>query len=146
MKQIVASLILTATLLTACAPREGIEIRDAWARTAALGENGAVYFIIHNYSAEEDFLVGASSDVAETVEVHRTSMVNDVMQMEMMPEVPLAPREDVEFAPGGLHIMLFNLKQDLAIGSTIDLTLHFRNSPDISVTADVKAGMEHDDD
>jgi copper(I)-binding protein len=138
MKRIVASLIRTVTLLTACAPREGIEVRDVWARTAAMGENGAVYFVIHNYSAEEDFLIGASSDVAETVD--------DVMQMEMMPEVLLSPGEDVEFGPGGLHVMLFNLKQELPIGSSLNLTLHFRNSPDISVTADVKAGMEHDDD
>ena len=145
MKRIAASLILAATLLTTCAPREGIEIRDAWARTAAKGENGAAYFVVHNYSAEEDFLVGVSSDAAEMVEIHQTSMVNDVMQMEMMTEVSLDPGEDVEFAPGGLHIMLFNLKQDLAIGSTLDLTLHFKNSPDLTVTADVMAGLEHDD-
>ena len=39
-------------LVAACAPKEGIEIRDAWIRSAPQGGNSALYFVIHNYSAD----------------------------------------------------------------------------------------------
>lgn len=129
----------------ACAPKTGIEVRDAWARAAAQGENGAVYFVIHNYEAADDTLTGASSDVAETVEIHESAMTGDVMEMQMVHSISLPPGGDVEFTPGGYHIMLFNLQRDLKIGDTIEVTLHFQDAADISVTAHVKAGPEHDD-
>ena len=142
-----ALLITTSLLLaSACAPKEGIEVRDAWVRTAAQGDNGAVYFVIHNYSTEDDTLIGVSSDVADSVEIHESTLNGDVMEMHMVHSVPLPTGNDVEFASGGLHIMLVDLKQDLTIGETIDLTLHFENSPDVLVTAHIMADPEHDDD
>ena len=146
MKRIVVLLMITALLLTACSPKEGMEVRDAWARAAAQGENGAVYFVIHNYSAADDSLVGASTDVAETVEIHETSMAGDVMEMHMLPTVSLPAGEDVEFSTGGLHVMLFNLQRELKIGESIEITLHFQTSADIPLTVHVQAGPEHDDD
>lgn len=145
MKRTIRMIGAAIFLLSACAPKEGIEVRDAWARAAAQGENGAVYFVIHNYEAADDSLTGASSDAAETVEVHESSMAGDVMEMHMVDSVPLPTGEDVEFAPGGLHIMLFNLQHELKISESIEITLHFQNSADVSVTAHVQAGPEHDD-
>lgn len=146
MKRTVELLFIAVLLLTACSPKEGIEVRDAWARAAAPGENGAVYFVIHNYSAADDSLVGVSTDVAETAEIHETSMAGDVMEMHMLPTVLLAAGEDVEFSPGGLHIMLFNLQRELKIGESIEITLHFQTSADIPLTVHVQAGPEHDDE
>jgi copper(I)-binding protein len=146
MKRTVELLFIAVLLLTACSPKEGIEVRDAWARAAAPGENGAVYFVIHNYSAADDSLVGASTDVAETAEIHESSMAGDVMEMHMLPKVLLPSGEDVEFSPGGLHVMLFNLQRELKTGESIEITLHFQTSADIPVTARVQAGPEHDDD
>jgi copper(I)-binding protein len=146
MKRTVELLFIAVLLLTACSPKEGIEVRDAWARAAAPGENGAVYFVIHNYSAADDSLIGASTDVAETAEIHETSMAGDVMEMHMLPTVLLPSGEDVKFSTGGLHIMLFNLQRELKIGESIEITLHFQTSADIPVTARVQAGPEHDDD
>ena len=142
------AILITASLIlaTACTPKEGIEVRDAWVRTAAQGENGAVYFVIHNYSAEDNSIIGVSSDVADSVEIHESTMNDDVMEMHMVHSVPLPSGEVVEFGPGGLHIMLVNLNQELTIGGTIELTLHFENSADVLVTTHIMAGPEHDDD
>jgi copper(I)-binding protein len=146
MKKLLVLAAASLILLTACAPKEGIEVRDAWARAAAPGENGAVYFVIHNYSAADDSLVGASTDAAEKVEIHESSMAGDVMEMHMLPAVLLPAGEDVEFSTGGLHLMLFNLQRELKIGESIEITLHFQTSADIPVTAHVQAGPEQDDD
>jgi periplasmic copper chaperone A len=117
--------------LSGCAApaTEGVEVQEAWARPATQGANGAVYFVIHSSAADE--ITGASSDVAEAVEMHESIMSGDVMQMHQLESVPVPAGKDVSFAPGGLHIMLVRLKQELKVGDHIELTLHFKNSEDI---------------
>ena len=135
-------LILTcAVILNSCTPKEGIEIREAWMRPTAQGDNGAVYFTLHNYSADDE-LIGVSADIARAVEMHESTMTNDVMQMRMVESVPLVSGEDVEFASGGLHVMLVGLKEEAKVGDMVDIVLHFKNSEDIHLQVPVREGEE----
>lgn len=143
MKKLFSMILAGALLAAACTPKEGIEVREAWTRAAAQGENGAVYFVIHNYSETDDALVGMSAEVAEAVEFHESEMEHDVMQMRMIRLVPLASGKNVEFAPGGLHIMLVDLREELKVGETIEITLHFKNSADISLNIPVQVSADH---
>lgn len=129
-------------LITACAPKEGIEVRDAWVRTAPQGGNSALYFVIHNYSKTDDELIGVSTEIAGAAEIHESSMDNDVMQMRMVESVPLVSGEDVEFESGGLHVMLVGLKDDAKVGDLVDIVLHFKNSEDIRLQVPVQEGAE----
>ena len=145
-KRLLVCVLAIALLLGGCGTpgEEGVEVREAWARPAAQGGNGAVYFVIR--SPEADEIVGASSDIAEAVEIHRSAMSGDVMEMHHLPSIPLVAGEEVTFEPGGLHIMLVNLKQDLKIGDEIEVTLHFKNSKDIQLQVPVQdtPAMESD--
>jgi hypothetical protein len=80
--------------------------------------------MIHNETAGTDTLLSASSDVAGAVELHMTSMQDGNMQMMHQQEVPL-PTGKTEFKPGGLHVMLIGLNQDLNPGDMFSLTLDF---------------------
>jgi periplasmic copper chaperone A len=114
-----------AAILLACAPADGhLQVSDTWARPGLAGGNSAVYFVIHNETAGTDTLLSASSDVAGAVELHMTSMQNGNMQMMHQQEVPL-PTGKTEFKPGGLHVMLIGLNQDLNPGDMFSLTLDF---------------------
>lgn len=138
--------MLAAVSLSACGPQQRIEVREAWTRPAAQGENGAVYFAIHNQGLQDDALTGVTSDVAEAVEMHESTMSGDVMQMQKLDSVPLERSAEIKFAPGGLHIMLVSLKRDLHLGDEIEITLHFTNFEDISVivpVSDMPALGEH---
>ena len=128
-------------LVAACAPKEGIEIRDAWIRSAPQGGNSALYFVIHNYSADDE-LVGVSTEIAAAVEIHETSMAGDVMQMRMVESVPLVSGEDVEFASGGLHVMLVGLKEEAKVGDMVEVVLRFKNSEDIVLHVPVQEGAD----
>ena len=136
-------------LLSACTAEEGITVHNAWMRPTAQGENGAVYFVLHNYSSEADELVGASSNVSESVEIHESSMAEgtDVMQMNQVTSVPLERGAEVTFEPGGLHIMLFNLNQELTVGENVEVSLHFKGHEDVPVSVSVAefapTGDEH---
>ena len=42
--------------------------------------------------------------------------------------------------PGGYHLMLIDLTEDLAPGSTVRLTLTFEDAGPVNVEAEVRAG------
>jgi periplasmic copper chaperone A len=126
--------------LSACS-NQGIQpteitVEDAWARPGVADGNSAVYFVIDNPSTQADILINAEADIAEFVEIHRTSMdAEGNMRMQQQDNVPVEAGSRVEFAPGGLHIMLIQLEQDLSVGDTFPVTLHFENQGPIQIQA-----------
>jgi copper(I)-binding protein len=131
-------------LLSACSASTGIEVSKAWMRPAAQGGNGAAYFMIQNRSDSADELTGVSSEVARAVELHESRMEGDVMQMHHAMSVPIDGNTILEFAPGGWHVMFIVLNRDLNVGDQVELTLHFRDHEDITVTVPVQE-QESDD-
>ncbi|HJQ14077.1 MAG TPA: copper chaperone PCu(A)C [Anaerolineales bacterium] len=138
MNRILVFTLLIVLLLSGCATpaAASVEVQDAWMRPAVQGGNGAAYFAIRSSAAEE--LVGVSSDVAEAVEMHESKMIEDVMEMRQVQSVPLGAGEEVMFEPGGLHVMLVNLKQDLKAGDEIEITLHFKSYQDLPLRVPVQ--------
>jgi periplasmic copper chaperone A len=130
--------LVIAMLLSGCGAEKGIEVHEVWMRPVAKGENGAVYFVMHNHSSEADDLVGVSSDGAEAAEMHESKMNGDMMEMQQVKSVPLEPYAEIDFAPGKYHIMLVHLKKDLKVGDEIQLTLHFNNFEDINIQVPVR--------
>ena len=108
-------------------------------RPTAEGENGAVYFVLQNDSSEPDELIDVSSSIADAVEVHESSMAagTDVMQMRQVSSVALDADSEVAFGPGGLHVMLVDVKNELKPGNVVEITLHFRNHAEIPVSVSV---------
>lgn len=140
MKRYLLFILLAVANLSACAPASGtLTISDAWARPASKGENGAVYFVIQNNTASDDALINASTDIASTTEAHM-SMMNDqgVASMQMQEAAMVPAGENTAFKPGGLHIMMVSLKQDLKVGDTFILTLQFEKAAEISLLVEVK--------
>ncbi len=130
------SLLLSAAVLWA-QPR--IVVEDAWVRAVPpVSTMSAAFFRIRNTGDERDYLVGVRSGVAETAEIHTTVMEDSMMKMRRLNEVEIPPGKTVEFRPMGKHIMLIDLKKPLREGERVKLTLIFRKSGEISVTAEVR--------
>ena len=138
MKRTLYFAVILTLLLGACQAKGGIEVSEAWARTSTQGMNSAVYFVIQNNNAEADELIGAASSLADATEVHESTMEGGVMKMSHIESIMLEPSAKVEFKPGGYHVMLIGLKQDLKAGDEIEITLQFKNSPDVVVKVMVK--------
>ena len=104
-----------------------VEVKDAWVRTAVPGQSGTGAFM--NITAKEGAkLVSVSSPVAGVAEVHEMKMTNDIMRMRAIPALDLPAGKTVALKPGGYHVMLMALKQALPPGSSVPLTLVFRDS------------------
>ncbi|MBZ0302687.1 MAG: copper chaperone PCu(A)C [Anaerolineae bacterium] len=101
-------------------------ITSAWARPA-LAETGvgAVYMTLENVGETALRLVAADSKAAGMAQIHESKMVNSVMQMRQVEGIDLAPGESAALEPGGYHIMLMDLVEDLTVGSAISLNLTF---------------------
>jgi copper(I)-binding protein len=140
MKRIVWSGIWLAVMfsLASCSPK-ALHVQQAWVRPANAGNNGAAYFTIQNPSKTEDMLLSASSSIAEAAELHLSSMnAEGTMTMEPQASVAVPAGENVEFKPGGLHVMLVNLQQDLKVGDTFQLDLKFQVAGTQTITVEVK--------
>ncbi|GAP38704.1 copper chaperone PCu(A)C [Piscinibacter sakaiensis] len=102
-----------------------VEVREPWARATVAGQGAAGVYAQLTAGAGAR-LVGGRSPLAAAVEVHEMRMEGSVMRMrELADGLPLPPAEPVTLAPGGLHLMLTGLKQPLAAGSVLPLTLQF---------------------
>jgi copper(I)-binding protein len=99
--------------------------------------NTAAYFSIQNSSDTKQTLIGASADFATKAEIHNHILVGDMMRMQQQPEVVVQPGESVQFAPGGLHIMLFGLKQPLREGQSVTFSLQTKEGESINISAKV---------
>lgn len=131
--------LLAAFSLAACQGQgTDLSIGDIWARPGLAGGNSAAYFVIENYGVD-DTLLSASSDVAEAVELHQTQMEGDQMHMQHMAHgISIPAGGPTSFEPGGLHVMLIGLKQDLKAGDTFDLTLAFEQAGELTISVTVQ--------
>jgi copper(I)-binding protein len=142
---------LAAPALAGDAKVGDIEIKAAWARaTPPRPPVGGAYLTIVNKGQVADHLVGASSESCKTAELHTHMSQGDTMRMIALSSVEIPPGRTVEFAPGGLHVMLMGLKAPLKEGTTIPLTLEFSQAGKVTVPVEVAAigaaapAMKHD--
>ncbi len=149
-------LALLALPIAACGSLSGeLAVRDAWARPALAGGNSAVYFRLVNGSATPDRLISVSTQVARAAEIHRTTSMDSeggngehsslegavpasIYLMEPVDSVEAPVRGQIAFEPGGLHLMLIDLHQDLEPGQKVILTLNFETAGPIEIEAPVE--------
>jgi copper(I)-binding protein len=127
----------------ASATKTEVLISDAWARETAPGQSvGAAYMTLT--SPTDVTLVYVESSVAESAEIHSMSMENNVMKMRMLEELPLKGGKPEKLAPGGFHLMLFDLKAPLKAGETVTLTLCFKDEKGEITHQDVSLPVKAD--
>jgi len=89
----------------------------------------AAYLRIVNAGKTDRQLVSIGADFAKKIEIHTVAMQDGVMKMRPLPAGLVVPAgEQVELAPGGLHIMLMGLNQPLEPGSEVRIRLRFADS------------------
>ena len=115
-------------------------ITQAWSRATPGGAKiGGGYLTIENKGSAPDRLIGGSADVAGKVEVHEMAMNNGVMTMRPLDKgLTIEPGKTVKLAPGGYHLMMFDLKSPLKQGDKLPVTLEFEKAGKVTVSLDVQ--------
>ncbi len=141
MNRIVRSTVLSTLFFAAFAlPAQAqVTVKDPWVR-ATVSQQKATGAFMQITSTQDARLIEAKSPVAGVVEVHEMKMEKDVMKMRALTEgLALPAGKSVELKPGGYHVMLMDLKQQVKEGDVIPLTLVVEGKDKKRSTIEVKA-------
>ena len=114
--------LAAAALLVALPAAAQVTVTDPWIRGTVQGQMATGAFM-KLQSAKDARLVEAASPVAGVVEIHEMTMQNNVMRMRAVQALSLPAGRAVELKPGGYHVMLMDLKQQMKEGEVVPVTL-----------------------
>ena len=133
----IALLALSASSVSVVSAAD-LDIKSPWVRGTVAGQKATGAFM-ELTSASGVAIVGASSPVANVTEIHEMKMDGGVMKMRAIPRLDVAAGKPVSLAPGGYHVMLMDLKQQLKKGDVVPLTLQIENKDKKVETIEIKA-------
>lgn len=130
------------------AEQAGLVITDAWVRATAGTKDPsmtAAFMSLENEGPQKT-LTGASTEVAGKTEIHEMVMGDSgAMVMRVKEgglELPTGAHEHLE--PGGNHLMLMGVKDELKAGDEVTLTLEFADGSEQELTVPVKEFTEEE--
>ena len=125
MNPVFRSVCMTAAILaSAVAAHAQVTVKDAWVRATVPQQKSTAAFM-QLTSATDGRLVSVSTPLTPVAEVHEMAMQDNVMRMRRMPGLELPAGKSVDLTPGGYHVMLLDLQQQVKAGETVPLTLVF---------------------
>ena len=138
-------LLLSAVALAHNVDKGDLQIRHPWSRATPAGAKvGVGYMEIRNRGKQAERLLGASSPVAQRVEMHVTRREGEVIQMRQVESFPIPARQRIELQPGGGHLMLVDLARPLKKGERVPLTLRFERAGEVEIEMEVQEiGSRH---
>jgi copper(I)-binding protein len=135
LKHHVAACILAFIALPAWAQ---VTVHEPWIRATVPGQPTAGAYM--RLTAGTDArLVSASSPVAGVTELHQMTMDKGVMRMRAVAGIDIPAGKGAELKPGGLHIMMMDLKRPMKEGETVPITLVVEDGSKRRSSIEVKA-------
>ena len=134
-----AAAVLVALLLAApavAASRSAVvAVRDPVIRPAAAGQPvTAAYMMLVNPGAEPLRLTAVTCGCAGMIEPHESTTTGGVIRMRPAGPVIVPPHGSISFQPGGLHLMVMDLKQAIHPGDLVPMRLSFDHGPALTVS------------
>lgn len=128
-------ILAAAGALTGCTQPPELSVDGAYVRLPAVaGRPGVAYFTVHG-ATEGTKLISVTSPVVIRSELHESMKSGAMSSMAPIRDVPVPARAELVFAPGGKHVMLFDINQQVKPGSTVKLLFTFANNTRITVQA-----------
>jgi len=136
----VAGFVLAILLLVPTPAGAEVLIQsDCWARASVPGARSAViYGSFRNDGKRSLAIAEVTSEIAGMIMVHETVLENSMVMMSPVDELRIAPGEEIELKPGGLHIMLTGLTRALIEKDVFQIKLIFSDGR--TATADIVVG------
>lgn len=127
-------------LLVALPAWADVVIEDAWVRAVPpVSKTTAAYFRLHNTGPQSRVLTGATAEIARAAEMHDMSVGESGLRgMKRLGRVEVAAGDEVIFAPGGKHLMLFGLDAPPVSGAQVNICLDFEQGEALCVPFTVR--------
>lgn len=143
-----ASLVFSTGVLAAAA--DNVSVADPYVRLAPPNAPATGAFMVIRNNGDKDVkVVKADNPASRATELHNHINDGGVMKMRPVAAIEIKPKGEAVLKPGGLHVMLIDLKAPMKEGDVVPITLGFDDGSSKQVDAKVvkpvaaPAPMEH---
>ncbi|MBU0933565.1 MAG: copper chaperone PCu(A)C [Alphaproteobacteria bacterium] len=124
--------------LSACGDPAPSYIDQAWVRLSPNKDTpSSGYFVVHGGDAGVQ-LRGVLTDYALKVEMHETISKDGMTTMERVESVDVPPKGQVDFAPGGKHLMIWGINDTAISRGKMQFTFLMGNGDRLLVDAVIR--------
>ncbi len=132
------SAVFAASALAGSAA-DNISVSNPYVRAVPPGQpNSAAFLVLKNADSADHSLVKADSPAASVVELHTHVQEGGMMKMRPVEKIDVKAGSEAVLQPGGLHIMMMDLKKPLNPGDNVPITLTFEDGSSKSIDAPVQ--------
>lgn len=134
------ALVFLLSLTVGAQPLPGpLQVNEAWIREAPPNAMAlAGYLTVSNSGTEDRQLVAVSSTDFESIELHRSELVEGVARMVPQDRMPIPAAGRLELKPGDYHLMLMHPRRSLKVGDKVKAILSFDNDQQLTAVFTVK--------
>ena len=131
-----AGLLFSAGVLAGAA--DNVSVQDPYVRLAPPNAAAtAAFMVIRNTGDKDVKVVKADNPVSKATELHTHLNEGGVMKMRPVPAIEIKAKGEAALKPGGLHVMMIDLKAPLKEGDSVPITLTFDDGSSKQVDAKV---------
>ncbi len=116
-----------------------VSVADPYVRAVPPGQrSSAAFMTLRNGSGTELAVVSAESPASKIVELHTHINEGGMMRMRQIEKIVVPAQGRTLLKPGGLHVMLIELRQALKAGDEVPVTLVFQDGSRKTIQAPVR--------
>ncbi len=131
--------VLFLMLATQSYANDSITVTNAWVADGPPGSTMyAGYLTIKNNYSNNIKLLTVTSSKFQNIEIHESQIVNHMAKMVRQNGLTIKANSTIQFAPGGLHLMMILPKDAIQLDNKINLVLQFQHNITVSVIAKVQ--------
>ena len=135
-----ASLMFSAGVLAGAA--DNVPVQDPYVRLAPPNAPATGAFMVIKNNGDKDVKVlKADNPVSKVTELHTHLNEGGVMKMRPVPSIDIKAKGEAVLKPGGLHVMMIDIKAPMKEGDVVPITLSFDDGSTKQVDAKVVRPM-----
>lgn len=117
---------------------DSVTVQDPYIRLAPPNAPATGAFMVIRNGGDKDVkVVKASNPASKVTELHTHLNEGGVMKMRPVPAIDVKAKGEAVLKPGGLHVMLIDLKAPMKEGDIVPITLNFDDGSSKQVDAKV---------
>ena len=136
LSMLAAGLLFSAGVLAGAA--DNVSVQDPYVRLAPpnAAATGA-FMVIRNTGDKDVKVIKADNPVSKATELHTHLNEGGVMKMRPVQAIEIKAKGEAVLKPGGLHVMMIDLKAPMKEGDSVPITLTFDDGSSKQVDAKV---------
>ena len=132
------TLALLASIAMAQTPAKSLIVQDAWVRATPGVDIAAAYMTLRNAGPASVTVTGVESPTAGHAMIHETKIEAGLSRMRPHEQLAIAPGATIKLQPGGLHVMMHDLKRPLTVGEKVPLVIALSGGATVTAAATVR--------